>query len=214
VLSPLELIEYSEMRLIHVESYQLWEFVEPPKPYGLLSHTWGKEEVGFHDMTDLPIAKGKRGWQKIEKSCELARGMGLKYVWVDTYCIDKTSSAELAEAINSMYRWYQNGICIAFLEDLPDQADDDSSRESKAELLKVLALCRWFSRGWTLQELIAPKELVFYDRSWKSRGTKHGLSDELSQLTGIDPRILIGEQDLSENFRRETNVLGSPSGDN
>ena len=92
------------MRLINVESYQLWESVEPLKPYAILSHTWGKEEVGLHDMTDLPTAMAKRGWQKIEKSCELAHGMGLKYVWIDTCCIDKSSSAELAEAINSMYR--------------------------------------------------------------------------------------------------------------
>jgi len=188
------------MRLINVESYELEEFVEPQKSYAILSHTWGEGEVSFHDMTDLPTAKTKRGWQKIEKSCKLARGMSLEYVWVDTCCIDKRSSAELTEAINSIYRLYQKGICIAFLKDLPDHPDQvyDSSRDSKAELLKFLASCRWFSRGWTLQELIAPKELVFYDRNWKSRGTKHDLSDELSQLTGIDPPILIEQQDLSE----------------
>jgi hypothetical protein len=139
------------MRLINVESYQLQEFVEPPLSYAILSHTWGEEEVSFHDMPDLSTAMTKRGLQKIEKSCVLAREMDLKYVWVDTCCIDKSSSAELTEAINSMYRWYRNGICIAFLEDLPEQAYYDLSRDAKAELL---ARCRWFSRGWTLQELI------------------------------------------------------------
>ena len=102
------------MWLINIETYKLCEFVDPP-PYAILSHTWGEEEVSFRDMENLTKAKTKcRGWAKIEKSCSQARHRGLHYVWVDTCCIDKSSSAELTEAINSMYRWYQeSSVCFA-----------------------------------------------------------------------------------------------------
>lgn len=119
----------------------------------------------------------KTGYKKITNTCELALSDGLEYVWVDTCCIDKSSSAELTEAINSMYRWYQEAkICYVYLADKLGETP--------------LSDCRWFTRGWTLQELIAPATMSFFDKSWNSIGTKHDLMDRLFAITSIDMEIL------------------------
>jgi len=118
----------------------------------------------------------------------MADEAGIPYAWVDTCCIDKSSSAELTEAINSMYRWYQrSAICYAYLSDLSPSASLDTA----------LSSCRWFTRGWTLQELIAPSEMRFFDLSWVDRGSKECLCDELSRITGIDAKVLRHELPLS-----------------
>ncbi|CAG7561766.1 unnamed protein product [Fusarium equiseti] len=149
--------------------------------YAILSHTWGKEEVTFEDMIQQSPPTQKSGYIKILKTCELAREKGMSYAWVDTCCIDKRSSAELAEAINSMFRWYEQAtICFAHLEDLA----------SDGNLYEELKDCRWFTRGWTLQELIAPRELWFYDSSWQFRGTKENMGEFISQITCVDNEVL------------------------
>lgn len=119
---------------------------------------------------------------------KLAADAGIRYAWVDTCCIDKSSSAELTEAINSMYRWYQrSAICYAYLSDL-----------SPSDSLNIaLPSCRWFTRGWTLQELIAPTEMRFFDRSWIDRGSKESLCTKLSAITAIDTKVLRHELPLS-----------------
>ena len=149
--------------------------------YAILSHTWEKaEEVQYGEFC-AQVAREKRGWQKIHKVCQLALDDGCDFAWVDTCCIDKTSSAELTEAINSMFPWYHGSeICYTYL------ADYDIS-DPNAELSKS----RWFTRGWTLQELIAPAQIRFYDESWKSIGTKEDLSEQLSAITGIGPEVLV-----------------------
>ncbi|KAI8683165.1 hypothetical protein LRP88_04861 [Fusarium phalaenopsidis] len=151
--------------------------------YAILSHTWEDgEEVTFEDCKS-PVAKDKKGYKKIQNTCRLAIGDGIEYVWIDTCCIDKSSSAELTEAINSMYQWYQQAkVCYAFLSDLQDGNLKD---------------CRWFSRGWTLQELIAPKTVQFFDRSWKNAGDKMSLLKQLSTVTNIDAGILSHKVPLS-----------------
>src|SRR5438034_11394513 len=106
------------MRLINVETYELHEFFGEKIPkYAILSHTWGDEEVSFRDMqmlNDNTITK--QGFQKIDYTCRQAKVDKLDWVWVDTCCIDKTSSAELTEAINSMYAWYKDSAeCYAYL---------------------------------------------------------------------------------------------------
>src|ERR1700733_5774134 len=107
------------MRLINTQTLELELFQDPvPKdlPYAILSHTWTEDEVTFDDMKDLSIAKSKKGFSKILSTCEMACDNGLQYAWVDTCCIDKSSSAELSEAINSMFRWYKHAlVCFAFL---------------------------------------------------------------------------------------------------
>src|SRR5271155_2971591 len=138
------------MRLLNSKTLKLEEFPESEIPkYAILSHTWGKDEISFQDMQTGSAGK-KAGYTKIKFSSAQALDDGLDYFWVDTCCIDKSSSAELSEAINSMYRWYQNAqICYAYLADVI-VAEKPRGRGSAFER------SRWFTRGWTLQELIAP----------------------------------------------------------
>ena len=158
------------------------EFNESELPaYAILSHTWEEEEVLFSDLPLLAnIPEKNPTHAKILRFCDLARAQGYQYAWVDTCCIDKTSTAELGEAINSMYRWYQKaGICHVYLSDYqPDRNE--------------LEDCRWFKRGWTLQELIAPSHIRFYDKEWHFVGTKTQLRSRLCAITGIDEKVLAG----------------------
>ncbi|SPO01201.1 uncharacterized protein DNG_03948 [Cephalotrichum gorgonifer] len=172
------------MWLINCRTYGLEYFHSPlPSSYLILSHTWGSGEVTFKDMADLEGAKQMIGFEKIRGTCEIGRSRGFGYAWVDTCCIDKSSSAELTESINSMFRWYEDaGLCIAYLEDLPIgtlQATEDELRP-----------CRWFTRGWTLQELVAPHQVEFCDKDWNIRGNKSELNDVLHNITVIDKAVL------------------------
>ena len=134
-------------------------------------------------MANLERARKKQGFSKIERTCQLALDRNIEYAWVDTCCIDKSSSAELTEAINSMFRWYkQSHVCFVFLSDL---LSFDTWR-----IGGYLRQCRWFTRGWTLQELIAPEEIEFYDRGWNLIGTNDSLQGHLSEITGVDTEIL------------------------
>ncbi len=176
------------MRLLNVKTGLLEEILNPlAHKYAILSHVWEDEEVSFSDMNSLRF-KAMEGYKKIKMAMELADKAGLRYVWIDACCIDKSSSAELTEAINSMYRWYERSdVCYAYLSDLP----------SHLPLTISLRHSRWFTRGWTLQELIAPKRVYFFDRHWNKRGAKEDLVEELSQITKISKRILAHEQPLS-----------------
>lgn len=108
----------------------------------------------------------------------MARELGFDYIWIDSCCIDQKSSAELSEAINSMYAWYeQSAECIAYLSD--DDGSDVAFRTS-----------RWWTRGWTLQELIAPKHLTFYTGNWLARVDRYHAASEIEAITGIDAHIL------------------------
>ena len=172
------------MWLINTTSLVL-KFIEDPDAcmYAILSHTWGDDEVSFQDMADLERARKKKGFSKIERTCQLARDRNIEYAWVDTCCIDKSSSAELTEAINSMFRWYRGShICFVFLSDL-------LSIERRF-IADYLPPCRWFTRGWTLQELIASQEIEFYDRGWNLVGTNDSLLKLLAEITGIDVQVL------------------------
>ena len=103
------------MRLINTETFDLKAFGSRPPPYAILSHTWGEEEVTFQDISDMWAARKKKGFAKIKRCCRQALRDGYDWVWVDTCCIDKTSSAELSETINSMYKWYERAMkCYAF----------------------------------------------------------------------------------------------------
>lgn len=122
------------MRLINTSTRQFEEFIgERIPPYAILSHTWDKGEVTFKHYND-GYFENMKGYRKIDKTCELARDSGIGYAWVDTCCIDKSSSAELTEAINSMYRWYERAsICYVYLSDLPVSGDWNDA----------LPRCRW-----------------------------------------------------------------------
>ncbi|KAH9218265.1 heterokaryon incompatibility protein-domain-containing protein [Leptodontidium sp. 2 PMI_412] len=181
------------MRLINAHTLELELFPDPVPsdvPYVILSHTWTDDEITFSDMQDLPIAISKASFVKIQKTCDIAISNGLQYVWVDTCCIDKTSSAELSEAINSMFRWYKNAlICFAYLFDVPANCQLEGSPYFRDS--------RWFKRGWTLQELIAPTALVFFDKEWNMQGTKMDLFEDIESITGIDQWVLNGSAPLS-----------------
>ncbi|KXX77916.1 Vegetative incompatibility protein HET-E-1 [Madurella mycetomatis] len=183
------------MRLLNVDTFRLEEFfcADPP-PYAILTHTWGNdsEEVSYRDvlngMLDLP---GARPF-KVAGCCKRAKEDGYRYVWIDTCCIDKTNSVELQEAINSMFRWYRDAaICYAFLSDVPsgDRHQDPRSAFSAS---------RWFQRGWTLQELLAPLNFRFYDAAWRCIGTKGDLCDTIEEITGIPASFLLGIADLHQ----------------
>lgn len=152
-------------------------------PYAILSHMWSEgEEVLFQDVIQQQ-GRG-RGLEKVLAALSRARADGYSYVWVDTCCIDKSSSAELSEAINSMYAWYEDAaICYAYLSDVPS-TDKPFAQKSH------FARSRWFSRGWTLQELLAPYEVQFLSVDWTILGTKDSLADVISHRTQIRPRIL------------------------
>src|ERR1700712_3533185 len=153
------------MRLINVHTLKL-EYFEGEKkpPYAILSHTWGstEEEVSFIDFQDIAVSQNKSGFKKIAFLCNEARATGIHYAWADTCCIDKSSSSELLDAINSMFRWYSEAnICYAYLSDVqlaPDDDPDDLLASGRDDFLKR---SRWFTRGWTLQELIAPNTILF-----------------------------------------------------
>jgi hypothetical protein len=113
------------MRLIDIKSRQLVEYLgESIPPYAILSHTWEEGgEVTYQEFVNQMSAQ-KTGWQKIWKACELAKEHDVSHVWVDTCCIEKLSSAELSESINSMYQWYEKStVCFAFLSDWVKEMD-------------------------------------------------------------------------------------------
>jgi len=174
------------MRLINCTTLRLEEYFGSKTPiYSILSHTWGRDEVSFTDFTtDRALVETKEGFQKIYFTCKQALQDDILYAWVDTCCIDKSSSAELSEAINSMFRWYENAaVCYVYLSDV--SSDDFENTFSNS---------RWFSRGWTLQELLAPSRIVFYDKYWKSLGSRKTLIDHISEITRIEVRALLWKE--------------------
>lgn len=176
------------MRLLDTTTIAVEEFQGDLPEYAILSHTWETEEVTLPDLTS-DKKRSKAGWAKILKCCELCRNKGCKYVWIDTCCIDKSSSAELSEAINSMFRWYQQAaVCYAYLGDV---------QSTQAGLLEQIFHSRWFTRGWTLQELIAPVYLLFLDCNWIEIGTRSYLSSTVEDVTGISPSDMANFRDCS-----------------
>jgi acyl carrier protein len=196
------------MWLLNVSTLELEEFIGSNiPPYGILSHTWGLEEVTFTLMKKAkhrPEAERKAGYFKIRGCCKQARKDGLKYAWIDSCCIDKRNSAELSEALNSMFQWYKLAAkCYVYLSDVPS---DEETREQMFEKSK------WFTRGWTLQELLAPQELVFFAQDWTSIGYKASigandqdsdegcvdLTKEISRITEIPIEYLMGQKAISQ----------------
>ncbi|WYZ43688.1 hypothetical protein EsH8_VII_000124 [Colletotrichum jinshuiense] len=231
------------MRLLHTSSLELKEFMglDIP-PYVILSHTWGEEEVLYADIQN-GTATSKKGYKKVVSCCQKAAQDGFQWAWIDTCCIDKASSAELSEAINSMYRWYEEStICYAYLQDvtaevpvtpipgnrfrrsnaaykkmkaatkrIPKDVHHERIKMLNVEIARLQSLptpldpspiaklpkSRWFTRGWTLQELIAPKVVEFYTFEWAEIGTKRSLASQVSAITGIPVRILRGESPMT-----------------
>lgn len=184
------------MWLINVHSLRLEHFVGERIPrYAILSHTWDEEEVTFDMMQELRSADDSRateitrmrGFQKIKGTCQLAIKEELGWAWVDTCCIDKRSSAELSEAINSMFGWYEGSrVCYVYFADLKT----DWTLPLDDEFFERWAKCRWFRRGWTLQELVAPTNVHFFDSTWRRFGDKQELCHAISRISEIPTAVL------------------------
>jgi hypothetical protein len=175
--------------------------------YAILSHTWGAdiEEVTYRDLID-GTGKNKVGYKKIQFCGEQARRDGLHKFWVDTCCIDKSNNTELAEAINSMFRWYRNAAkCYVFLSDVPRADVDTADHSQQLPWESAFQTSRWFTRGWTLQELIAPNTVEFYSRNHVLLGDKASLEQQIYEITGIAIKALQGDPlqgfSIQERFR-------------
>lgn len=197
----------SIMRLLYIHNLELKEFFEPSiPPYAILSHTWGSDEVTLQDLLEILIClrdgghhplEATAGFHKIKQSSKQAEQDGLEWVWVDTCCIDKTSSAELSEAINSMFRWYQNSaVCYAYLSDVEDKEAPEVAGSS-------FRRCRWFTRGWTLQELLAPEKVIFFSTSWLIIGDLRSLYEIVEDITLISSEFLLGRSVMQASISQK-----------
>ncbi|KAH7120574.1 heterokaryon incompatibility protein-domain-containing protein [Dactylonectria macrodidyma] len=180
------------MRLINTRTYEITEFLGRIPQYAILSHTWGSDELSLQEWQRMNTSDlfncPKSGCKKVLQACALARLDWLDFIWVDTVCIDKTSSAELSEAINSMFSWYQmSKICYAYLADVEPISNHGLPKTSIRE-------SRWFTRGWTLQELLAPRLLVMLAQDWSKLGYLDTISDLVSDITGIPEDALLNFQ--------------------
>ena len=187
------------MWVLSTDRAELHFFPDPeqvPGGYAALSHVWdqGMEQT-FQDIRriqqyckrDPGVNPRDRVCDKIRRCCELAARHGYKWVWIDTCCIDKTSSADLSEAINSMFRYYSLAhICYGYLQDVsyyePDFAGYDNHDEFRYSI--------WFTRGWTLQELIAPRFFLFLSNDWSVLGSRFDFAELLEWECGIPAALL------------------------
>lgn len=155
--------------------------------YAILSHTWGadEEEVTYEDLVKSqgqthPDYQKKPGYEKLIFCAKEAKRDRYDYFWVDTCTIDKSSSAELSESINSMFQWYQqSAVCYAYLSDV-------TAREHDPDVDDQIVQSRWFRRGWTLQELLAPSVVRFFNQKGEFLGDKKTLQRLVLDATGIN----------------------------
>ncbi|KOS18747.1 Vegetative incompatibility protein HET-E-1 [Escovopsis weberi] len=173
------------MRLINTKNYEIETFLGTHIPkYAILSHTWGNDEVTMEQMVAGTADTKSDGYLKIKNVCKQAVTDGCEYAWIDTCCIDRKDSAELDRAINSMFDWYHRAeICYAHLADVRSIKNPD---EKGSEFRRS----RWFRRGWTLQELLAPTKLDFYSHHWEYIGPVTALYDTIEGITGIESYYL------------------------
>ncbi len=193
------------MWLLTTDGAQLVSFPQPPRKYAILSHVWRKTRPGsigspeqtFQDVMEIQERCRSTGADprmflspKIKRCCAWAASHGFKHVWIDTCCINKDSSSELSEAINSMFNWYSMAtICYAYLQDVSIRYDPSASNST-------FRRSKWFTRGWTLQELIAPRDVIFLSREWVPLTSKRAMPHLLQAITGIDVDVLLYERSL------------------
>lgn len=181
------------MRLLSLNSdrHLAWtEFTQDSlPPYAILSHTWESDEVTFTDLIG-GHAQNKAGYRKLVFCADQAARDNLLHFWVDTCCIDKRSSAEVTKAINSMYRYYRYAVkCYVYLSDVPCSAGNVSQSVWKKDFCES----RWFKRGWTLQELLAPSQVEFYSCQHQYLGDKEALHPLIHAITKIPVEALRGQ---------------------
>lgn len=182
------------MRLLRVEDLAFVEFLAGEEPsYAIASHRWCSNEATFRDVRDC-CNTDTQGYRKVQAFARYVEQHlpEIKWLWIDTCCINKDSDAELSYSINSMFKWYRRAaICLVYMEDV-EEADERTSFEGSV----------WFTRGWTLQELLAPGLAVFVTKSWQVIGHKgslggerranvgRDLADDIAHITGIPVSVL------------------------
>jgi hypothetical protein len=191
------------MRLLSLttnDEFKLTTFTDDESlpPYAILSHTWIEGQEVIYDELIAGTGKEKAGYDKLRFCGERAAQDGLQYFWVDTCCIDKRNNTELGAAINSMFRWYQRAArCYVFLLDvvMPHNVPDPQLYQITWE--DAFRTSRWFTRGWTLQELIAPASVEFFSKERKRLGDRISLEHEIREITDLPIEVLRG-QSLTE----------------
>ncbi|KAF1951964.1 HET-domain-containing protein [Byssothecium circinans] len=179
------------MRLLHTRTLTFTEFrVSRVPDYAILSHRWLEYEVSYSDMFNLTDEiKQTNGYKKIVHCCKQAASVGLDYVWIDTCCVNKQDKDEVAYAINAMFAWYRKSqVCYCYMYDVPKNDLDLEHKDSK------FRTSQWFTRGWTLQELLAPLYLIFFNHDWEEIGTKSSFKGIIAEITGIAPSIVVLNQ--------------------
>ncbi|KAF2024984.1 hypothetical protein EK21DRAFT_104284 [Setomelanomma holmii] len=176
-------------------------------PYAILSHTWAKdkEEVTFADIVN-GSGKAKPGFEKICLCGEQAQQDRLEYFWIDTCCINKANKAEHSLAIRSMFRWYRNAArCYVYLLDVSALSPADEGEACAPLWDLAFRECLWFTRGWTLQELLAPGVVEFFSSEWRRLGDRMSLRSQIHEVTNIPHQVLEGaplsEYSVDERFR-------------
>ena len=194
------------MRLLNTATLEFGEFFAGLIPeYAILSHRWGDYEVSYKQFRKALVPQDSPGLVKIQRFCQLAAERGFQWAWIDTCCVDKRSSAELSEAINSMYKWYRSSReCYVCLSDVEFSSSELSLLKSFKETFWDMEECSnfrdrfrkssWFTRGWTLQELIAPTTVIFYDTHWNEIGPLEHVRMDVAEATQI-AADWIGPQD-------------------
>jgi len=166
---------------------------DDPPPYAILSHTWAEDQEVTYAELVAGTNKDKTGYAKIRFCVDRAAADGLQYSWIDTCCINKSTNDELSTAINSMFRWYQRANrCYVYLSDvqIPDEVDTPAFQIKRKEAFRQ---SRWFTRGWTLQELLAPASVEFFAKDGKRLGSRISLEQEIHEITKIPIRVLRGQ---------------------
>ena len=160
--------------------------------YAILSHTWGGEEVTYEDMVEASD-RNKAGYAKIKFCGEQAAIDGLRYFWVDSCCIKKSSDSELSESLNSMFRWYHRAEkCYAYLSDVSTRKRKRRDEDTQKAWEQTFRKSKWFTRGWTLQELLASRSVEFFSRENSRLGDKQSLEQQIHEITGIPTLALRG----------------------
>jgi hypothetical protein len=187
------------MRLLQINrngDLSLGEYYAPNiPPYAILSHTWGSDgdEISFQDVKKNRARSKPLGYRKVRFCGDQALKDGIQFFWVDTCCIDKGSSQEVSEAINSMYRWYHDAVtCYVYLVDVTAEDTTRKIRDSKPAWLLAFRNSKWFTRGWTLQELLAPVTIEFFSLDGHRLGDRTTLISEICSVTGIAEAALRG----------------------
>jgi hypothetical protein len=190
------------MHLLKTDTYKIIYVSGKTPQYAILSHRWEPEEITFRTFNSQALQDASlRSFDdrlrpsavKIQRACAKARQQGFDYIWIDTCCIDKSSSEELRTALNSMYKWYREAaVCYTFLNDVAFSRIGDNMFDSYRKDRQGKS-SEWFERGWTLQELLVPQKMEFYDTHWTFMGTRNELADLVSRVAGIRPEYLNGQ---------------------